>query len=221
MNVIEAINSRQSVRAFKADPVPQEVLLAILQVALRAPSWDNTQPWEFAVLGGEVLDKVRGAIMGKVGSGEKINPDLPWPKLAGPYLERAKRDGRRLFQELGITKEDKQARTSWWLSMPQFFHAPNGIIVYMDASLGQWSLVDVGLILENLMLAAWHYGVGTCALAAAVWYPDVLRSLLNIPQSKRIVVGLALGYPDFSSPAMKFRSDREPLETLVTWHGFD
>jgi len=105
--------------------------------------------------------------------------------------------------------------------MPQFFHAPNGIIMYMDASLGQWSLVDVGLALENLMLAAWHYGVGTCALAAAVWYPDVLRSLLNIPPSKRIVVGLALGYPDFSSPAMKFRSDREPLETLVTWHGFD
>jgi len=86
MDVIEAIHSRQSVRAFKPDPVPQEILRAILQAALRAPSWDNTQPWEFAVLGGEVLDRVRAAIMDKVGSGEKINPDLPWPKLAGPYL---------------------------------------------------------------------------------------------------------------------------------------
>jgi nitroreductase len=71
------------------------------------------------------------------------------------------------------------------------------------------------------MLAAWHYGVGTCALAAAVTYPDVLRSLLNIPESKRIVVGVALGYPDFSSPAVKFRTDREPLERLVSWHGFE
>lgn len=221
MDVIEAIMSRKSVRAFKPDPVPKEVLRAILEAALRAPSWDNTQPWEFAVLGGEAMDKVRAAIMDKVGSGEKINPDLLWPKLAGPYLERAKRNGRRLFQELGITKEDRQARTSWWMSMPQFFHAPNGIIVYMDASLGEWSLVDVGLALENLMLAAWHYGVGTCALAAVVWHPDVLRSLLNIPPSKRIIVGLAVGYPDFSSPAVKFCSEREPLEALVTWHGFD
>ena len=81
--------------------------------------------------------------------------------------------------------------------------------------------MDVGLALENLMLAAWHYGVGTCVLAAAVMYPEVLRSLLSIPESKRIVVGVAVGYPDFSSPAMKFRSDREPLESLTTWHGFD
>ena len=92
--------------------------------------------------------------------------------------------------------------------------------MYMDASLGEWSLVDIGLAVESLMLAAWHYGVGTCPEAAVVQYPGVLRGLLKIPESKRIILGLAVGYPDLSSPAMKLRSEREPLEALVVWHGF-
>jgi nitroreductase len=221
MDVIEAINDRRSVRAFKPDPVPRQTLTAIMEAALRAPSWENSQPWEFAVLGGEAMRNFKTVIMSMMKAGEKPRLDIPWPKLSGRYLERAKEDGRRLFQELGVSKDDKEVVISWRLSMARFFDAPNGAIVYMDSSLGQWSLVDVGIALQNLMLAAWHYGVGTCALAAAVIYPDVLRSLLDIPESKRIVVGVALGYPDFSSPAAQFRANRDPLETLVRWYGFD
>ena len=221
MDVIEAINSRRSVRAFKAEPVPREVLRSIMEAALRAPSWENTQPWEFAVLGGNVMKNVKAAILSMMMAGEKPSLDLPWPKFTGRHLERAKADGRRLFLELGISKEDKNAIMNWRLSMSQFFDAPNGVIVYMDASLGQWSLVDVGIALQNLMLAAWHYGVGSCLLAAAVVYPALLRSLLGIPESKRVVLGVALGYPDLSKPAAQFQASREPLESMVTWHGFD
>ncbi|MBL7120036.1 MAG: nitroreductase [Dehalococcoidia bacterium] len=221
MDVIEAINGRRSVRAFKADPIPKEVLQGIMEAALRAPSWENTQPWEFAVLGGEVMNELRAAVVAKMSAGEKPNLDIPWPKFSGPHLERAKTGGRCLLKELGIAKEDSEAIANWRFSMTQFFGAPNGVIVYMDASLGEWSVLDVGLAVENLMIAAWHYGVGTCALSAAVIYPDVLHSLLNIPESKRIILGLAVGYPDFESPAATYRADREPLETLVTWHGFD
>lgn len=221
MDVIEAINGRRSVRAFKANPVPKEVLQGIMEATLKAPSWENTQPWEFAVIGGNAMEELKAAVMAKMRAGEKPNLDLPWPKFTGPYLERAKMDGRRLFQAVGISKEDGQAIMNWRLSMAQFFNAPNGVILYMDASLGEWSLLDLGIALQTLMVAAWQYGVGTCALAAAVVYPDVLRSLLDIPESKRIIVGLAVGYPDYSSPAVKFRADREPLDALVTWHGFD
>jgi len=221
MDVIEAITGRRSVRAFKVDPVPKEVLREIMEAVLRAPSWENTQPWEFAVLGGEAMNELRAAVVAKMSAGEKPNLDIPWPRFSGPHLERAKTGGRRLIKELGIAKEDSNAITNWRFSMTQFFGAPSGIIVYMDASLGEWSLVDVGIALQTLMLAAWHHGVGTCCLAAAVIYPDVLRSLLNIPESKRIIIGLAVGYPDYESPAVKFRADREPLETMVTWHGFD
>jgi len=203
MDVIEAIDTRKSIRAFKADPIPKATMEAIMKAALRAPSWANTQPWEFAVIGGEMLEKLKATVLDKVGAGETPNPDLPPPTFEGLYRERLRDTGQRLFAQLGIARDDKEARQNWMLGMYRFFDAPHLVVVSVDASLSQLSLLDVGLTLENLMLAAWHFGVGTCAEAAAVLYPDVLRSLLKIPESKRI------------------RSDREPLEALVAWHGFD
>jgi nitroreductase len=91
----------------------------------------------------------------------------------------------------------------------------------VDASLSQLSLLDIGLALENLMLAACNFGVGTCAEAAAVQYPEVIRSFLKIPESKRIVLGVALDYPEMSSPVMKYQSVKEPSDALVAWYGFD
>jgi nitroreductase len=221
MDVVEAIHTRRSVRAFKPDPVPRAVLQAILQAALRAPSWENTQPWEFAVLGGEVMRNVKEALSAMGQAGEKPQLDFPWPRFTGIYMERLRTDGRRLVRELELRKDDPDAMRRWRMSMRMFFDAPNGVVMYMDASLSQWSLVDMGIAAENLMLAAWQHGVGTCALAAAVAYPQVLRSLLNLPESKKMVLGIAMGYPDTSKPAATFRSSREPMESLVSWHGFD
>jgi nitroreductase len=221
MDVVEAIHTRRSVRAFKPDPVPRAVLQAILQAALRAPSWENTQPWEFAVLGGEVMRNVKEALAAMGQAGEKPQLDFPWPRFTRTYMERLRSDGRRLVRELGLGKDDPDTMRRWRMSMRMFFDAPNGVVMYMDASLSQWSLVDMGIAAENLMLAAWQHGVGTCALAAAVAYPQVLRSLLNLPESKKMVLGIAMGYPDTSKPAATFRSSREPMESLVSWHGFD
>lgn len=221
MDVIEAIHSRRSVRAFRPDPVPREVLQTIMEAALRAPSWENTQPWEFAVLGGKAMKNVKEALAAMGQAGEKPQLDFPWPRFSGPYMQRLKTDGRRLVRELGLQKDDRDTMRRWRMSMRMFFDAPNGVVMYMDSSLSQWSLVDIGMAAENLMLAAWRHGVGTCALAAAVAYPDVLRSLLNLPESKRMVLGVAMGYPDTSNPAATFRSSREPAEALVSWHGFE
>ncbi len=218
MDAIEAIEGRRSVRAFKPDPVPKDILEKIMHAALRAPSWENTQPGEFAVLGGEAMTKLRAAVSKKMNSGEKPNLDIPWPKFTGAHHERSRALGKRLLPELGMDKADM---SDWWISMTRFFYAPHGVIAYMDASLNEWSILDTGMALENLMIAAWHYGVGTCAISAGVIYPDLLRDLLGIPESKRIILALAMGYPDLSSPAATFRSDKEPLETLVSWHGFD
>lgn len=221
MDVIEAIHTRRSVRAFKPDPVPREVLRDILQAALRAPSWENTQPWEIAVLGGEVMKNVKEALAAMGLAGEKPQLDFPWPRFTGPCLERLRTDGRRLVRELGLGREDPDAMRRWRMGMRSFFDAPNGVVMYMDASLSQWSLLDMGIAAQNLMLAAWHHGVGSCALAAAVAYPQVLRSLLDLPESKKMVLGVALGYPDTQQPAATFRASREPMEKLVTWRGFD
>ena len=221
MDIVEAIHSRRSVRAFRPDPVPMEVMLAIIEAALRAPSWENTQPWEFAVLGGDVMKDVKEALAAMGQAGEKPRPDFPLPKFTGACLDRLKANGKSLVQELGLPKGERDAMRRWRMSMRMFFDAPNGVVMYMDASLSQWSLVDMGIAAENLMLAAWHHDVATCAVAAAVAYPDVLRSLLSLPASKRLVLGIAMGYPDTSKPAATFRSSREPMEALVTWHGFD
>ena len=221
MDTIEAIEGRRSVRAFKPDPVPRDILEKVMGAAQKAPSWENTQPWEFAVLSPVALNELREAIREKMKSGEKPNLDIPWPKFSGPYRERERVLGKDIRQALGLSKDDPEGLKDWWLSMTQFFNAPNAIIAYIDKSLGEWSVLDTGLALENLMIAAWHYGVGTCVMSAAVIYPDVLRSLLNIPESKRFIVGLAVGYPDLSSPKATFRTGRDPMDALVTWHGFD
>ncbi|MFO8102306.1 MAG: nitroreductase [Dehalococcoidia bacterium] len=218
MDAIEAIEGRRSVRAFRPDPIPRDILEKIMRAALKAPSWENTQPWEFAVVCGEAMTKLRAAVSEKMESGEKPDLDIPWPKFTGAHHERSRALGKRLLPELGMEKGDM---ANWWISMTQFFYAPCGVIAFMDSYLGEWSILDMGMALENLMIAAAHFGIGTCAISAGVIYPDLLRNLLEIPDSKRIIIALAMGYPDLSSPAATFRSDKEPPEMLVSWHGFD
>jgi len=221
MDIIEAINGRKSIRAFRPDPVPKEVIRNMLEAASNAPSWANTQPWEFAVLSLSALNKVRAAVNDKIAAGDKPNLDIPRPTFTDIYAGRTRTLAEDIKLHMDTNQTDSSAASNPFASLTQWFNAPSGVILYMDASLGDWSILDSGMALQNLMLAAWHCGVGTCVMAAAVHYPDVLRQVLNIPQSKRIIVGIAMGYPDFTNPVTSFRSNREPLERFVTWHGFE
>jgi len=220
MDLIEAIYSRRSVRAFRPEPVQLRILESILDAALQAPSWENTQPWEFAVVGGQAMEELKEAVLALWMAGEQPRMDLPLPRFPETCLQRAKVNNRCLLQELGLSESDRSGLKNWRRRMSQFFDAPNAAILHIDSSLSQWSMLDAGLALENLMLAACHYGVGTCALAAGVVYPDLIKSLLGIPESRRIVLGIALGYADLSSPGARFKAGREPLTRMVTWHGF-
>jgi nitroreductase len=221
MDIIETINSRKSVRTFRVDPVPRGVPQSIMESALRAPSSSNSQPWEFAIVSGQMLEKVKAALVRKAESGEAPKSDFPWPTIEGLYRERVRRHGKRFFQHVGMARGDTVAMRNWNLAMTRFFDAPNGVIVYIDGSFSDWSLIDIGVVLAHVMLVAWHYGVGTCVIGPVAYYPEVLHRLLGIPESKRIIVGMAMGYPDFSSPLMQFSGEREPLAALVTRHGFD
>ena len=221
MDAIEAIKGRKSIRAFKPDPVSREVLENIMEAASNAPSWANTQPWEFAVLAPAALNEVRAAVNDRVTAGEKPNLDIPWPEFTDTYNHRTSALMKQLQSHVETNQTGPSVTPNWWSNLTQWFNAPNGVILYMESSLGEWSILDTGMALQNLMISAWHYGVGTCAMAVAVHYPDVLRGVLNIPQSKRIIVGVAVGYPDFTNPAASFRSNREPVAKFVTWHGFE
>lgn len=220
MEIVEAIKARRSIRAFLPQPVPKRVMEEILEVAARSPSFANTQPWEVAVIGGEVMEQVKEALLQAVKSEVPPAPDIPYPRFAEPYLSRLREEGYMLYQILGIKREDREARREWSLQGRKYFDAPNGLVFYLDEELGQWSLFDLGLFSQSVMLAASAFGLGTCALAAVVTYPAILREILGIPDGKKIVCGMALGYPDWNHPANKLVSVREPVASFTRWCGF-
>jgi len=227
MDVPEAVSSRKSIRAFKADPVPQVVLKQVMELALRAPSWSNTQPWQFSVATGKKLEAIKQAFIEK--ADEAPAPDLPRPRgFPEPYDSRRRSIGRKTLEIRGIGREDTEKRRWWQLQGLGLFGAPAAIYIYIDRSFhfqhdgpNVWPVFDCGLVAENIMLLATEYGLGTIPQIQAVHYPDVLRKTLGISDSKLIVLGIAIGYPNWDDPINRFRSERESLDTVVEWHGFD
>jgi nitroreductase len=220
MDLIEAIKSRYSVRAFKPDPVPQEVLGELLVVAQRSPSWANTQTWEFTVVGGQVMTELREALAARAFGQDERAADIPYPEWAGRYRERRSRNGLRLYDHMGIHREDVERQLQWFVSMYRFFDAPNAIYITIDKGVSNWAIFNCGLVAQTISLAALHYGLGTIMLAAGVSYPDTVRQKLGIPESKQVIMALAVGYPDGDAPVNKFRTERVPLDEVCTWRGF-
>ena len=218
MDLKDVIRKRRSIRAFKPDPVPKETLKKIMTDALWAPSWGNTQPWEFTIVGGDTAKRLGEEFAYRCSTNEADNPDIEmpevWPDL---YMGRYKDVGRGLFDVLSIGRGDKEKRNQHYINMFKFFGAPNVIYIYMEKDLGVYSVLDVGIIIQNICLLAADHDLGTCIEAAAVRYPDLVKQRLNIPESKKLVIGIAIGYPDWDSPYNKYRSSRENPDLLVKW----
>ncbi len=227
MDICEAVNQRKSIRAFKPDLVPQEVLGEIIELALRAPSWGNTQPWEFAIVGGRELEEIRTGFIEK--AGEEPTPDInPPQQFPEPYDTRLRAIVAKLLETKGIRREDREGRDWWQLQQLRHFEAPSVIYIYIDRSfyfqadgLNVWPIFDCGLVAENIMLLATKYGLGTVLQAQAVIFPDVVRKVLRMPDSTLIVLGMAVGYPNWADPTNQVRSEREPLNKVARWYGFD
>lgn len=220
MNVIEALESRHSTRAYKPKAVERSIIIKILEGANKAPSWSNTQPWEFFVATGEPLDRLRKAFLENFRKGAPINLDIPAPKSwPEAHLSRTKKMGAERFATLGIERDDKEARKKNTELNFRFFDAPVMIFACMDRNLSYWSLYDLGLVSQSLMLAAEHYGLNTIPAVMLVSYPDLIRQELHIPDELAIVIGIALGYGDPEHIQNKYISPRRPLEEFVTFIG--
>lgn len=227
MDIVEAVNQRKSIRAFKPDPVPQVILKEIIGLALRAPSWSNTQPWEFAIAGGSKLEEIRQGFIQK--AEEDPVPDITRPQdFPEPYASRRGALGAKFLEIKGVKREDIEGRGWWRLQGLRHFGAPCVIYICIDRSfyfqansVNVWPIFDCGLVAENIMLLATRYGLGTIPQAQAVLFPDILRKVLGIPDSKLIVLGLSIGYPDWDDPINRFRSAREPMDNVVKFYGFD
>lgn len=221
MELIEAIKARKSIRGYKAVPVARDILAQIIDVARWAPSGSNTQPWEFFVLGGEVLERVKDALQQRFLAGAEPSPDFPVASSPPEvYRERRVALVSALYPFLGFSREDRERRREWYLKMMRAFDAPNVIFVATEADAGDsWALFNIGVVTQTIALVALEFGLGTCIEGALVQYPDAVREIAGIPRSKRLVIGIAIGYPDWDLPANQFRSSREPLDRLVTWCG--
>ena len=224
MDILEALTRRKSVRGFKPDPVSREVLSEILQTASWAPSAVNSQPWEFFILTGAVLDKVKHGNIEKIRSGAAARPEQPlmgWP-ADSVYRQRQVDLAKQLFRLMEIPPEDQDKKIQWMERGFRFFDAPAAVIIVIDRSIAPKApLLDIGAVMQSICLAALTHGLGTCIEDQGVTYPEVLREFAGIPESKQIVISIAIGYPDWDFPANQLKGVREPLERITTWCGFD
>ena len=223
MELKEAIKTRRSIRGFKTDPIPKEVLNEIIEASLRAPSAMNVQPWEITVVTGTALDEIRKGNIEKLSTGEMPVHDLGHSKpYEGIYKERQRALGLGLYSLLGIAREDKQKRMEWTMVGFRSFDAPASIILSADENLEpRMAASDIGGIVQTICLVALEYGLGTCINGQGIMFPEVVRKVTGLPESQKMYISIAIGYPDDDHPANKLISDRAAAENVVTWIGFD
>ncbi len=234
MEVLEALATRKSVRGFEPTPVPREVLREVLQISSRAPSAVNSQPWEFFVLAGDVIENIKRGNIEKARSGTAPDPELRigreasregvamgWPPDS-VYRQRQVALAKQLFQLMEIPIGDNEKKMQWMERGLRFFDAPAAIVIVVDQSIVERvPLLDIGAVMQSICLAALSHGLGTCIEDQAAMYPQVMRDFAGIPESKRIVISIAIGYPDWDFPANKVDTAREAIDTITSWCGFD
>jgi len=221
MDITEAIGQRKSIRAFKPDPVPLDMLKKIIEPALRAPSWANTQPWEFAIATGKPLAEIQKGFIerGEQEPASEIARPYEFPE---PYLSRIMALAPKGAQPTREDMELRRVQNFKNYGAPAVIYLLIGrIFFYQEKGINAWSLYDCGSVIQNIMLLATSYGLGTVAQAQSVVYPDIIRKVLKIPESKLIALGIAIGYPDWDDPVNQVQRQREPLDKVAQWHGFD
>ena len=204
--------------------MPKEVLNQILEISVRAPSTKNAQPWYFYVVTGETLEQLKRANVDRFrspeGPPEEIAHTLIEPEKGTVYRDRQVDIGKRLFKIMEIGREDKAKRIEWIERGFRYFDAPAAIILVGDKSRPiEGVYLDAGLVIQNICLSAVDLGLGTCIQNQGITYADAIRDIIQIPDDKRLLVAIALGYADDDFPANKVISPREDVEDVVTWCG--
>jgi nitroreductase len=232
--VSQFLASRRSTRDFLPTPVPPEIINQILIDALTAPSWSNTRPFKVAVATGEVKDRISGEFLSRwqvlsqimrKGLRNKLRLiysryGLPTTNrsIVKPYVAelkpRAERVGRELYQSLGVQRGDRKARDMQWGKNYSFFGAPVELFVYIHKSLHIYAASDAGLMMENLMLSAHGYGLGTCAQGAVNIWDDVVREEFEVSKDYRLLCGIAIGYPS-DAKVNSFQANRIDVSELL------
>lgn len=219
MELKEVIKGRRSIRRFLSKPVPEEMIQEIISNALWSPSWGNTQPWEVIVLTGDAMkrfmEKNREAVM----TGKSPNPDVPIPEeWPDAHKSRYKDVGRSVLGSLSIAREDTEARMDYYGRMYACFEAPALVMLSVDKALSlEYAMLDIGIFVQSFCLLAYDKGLGTAILASSINYPEILRESFSFSEGKRVIIGIAIGWPDLDAPENNFERSRGKIEEFVHW----
>ena len=215
-----AITTRRSIRAFLPTPVAREDIEQLLQVAARAPSGTNTQPWKVYVLTGEKKQLLSERILAAHSDPEQAKLHTEeyayYPReWVSPYVDRRRKVGWDLYALLGLTRENKQGMAAQHGRNYTFFDAPVGLMFTIDRVLEQGSWLDYGMFLQNIMVAARGRGLDTCPQAAFTQYHKIIREVLELPDNEMVVCGMSLGYADPGRIENTLITEREPAAHFV------
>ena len=216
-SVEKAILSRRSIRAFLPDPVADDTVRDLLELASRAPSGTNTQPWKVHVVRGDVRDQLCDDLAAAFLAGDQYSEEYayapdPWGE---PYQARRRTTGWGLYGVLGIEKGDKEKMQAQHARNFRFFDAPVGLFITIERGLELGSWLDIGLFLQTLMLAARGKGLDTCPQQAFAGFHTIIQQRLAIPADEMVVCGMALGYADMGAPENHFSPTREPVSAFA------
>lgn len=219
MTVAEAISGRQSIRGYKPDPVPRETIERILEIAGRAPSGSNMQPWKVRVLTGAAKDALSAALIRRHESGDNGAWEYEYYSdvWREPYLARRRQTGWGLYGVLGIPKGDRAASRQYQGRNFAFFGAPVGMIFTIDRDLARGTWLDYGMFLQSIMIAARAEGLETVPQAAFCVFHDTIQKMLAIPEAEMVVCGMGLGYADPDAKVNTFRTERQLLTDFVSF----
>ena len=223
--VDHAITSRHSMRAYLDRPISKELISELLKVAARAPSGTNTQPWKVYVLAGDEKKGLTERIM-QVASDPaqlalaKEEYNYYPEKWTSPFIERRRKVGWDLYGLLGIGKADKERMQIQSAKNYDFFGAPVGLMFSVDRIMGQGSLLDYGMFLQNIMVAARGRGLDTCPQAAWNHFNRAIGEYLGFAQNEMFVCGMSLGYADHSAIENSLITEREAVESFTDFRGF-
>jgi nitroreductase len=217
------VTSRRSVRGFKSTPVPQQTINEIINLAKRAPSSMNTQPWHIHVLAGEALEEVRRRNTEEMLAGAPVKRDIvSHSEYEGIHRKRQVDIAKKLFAAMGIERDDKSRRQDWVMRGFRQFDAPVSLVLTYDRVLepGVICHFDLGALSYGLVLAAWDRGLGTVINGQGIMRSDIVREVAGISDDEVIMTCIAMGYPDEAFSANEVVSDREANDDFVRYVGF-
>lgn len=214
---VDIVSRRRSMRDFKPDPVPRELIESVFGTAQRAPSNCNTQPWFVHVVTGEKLERLREALPAKFAAGE-IALDFPYDgQYEGVYKERQYASAAALYDSLGIARDQKAERNAWFMRNFSFFDAPAVAFFTLPTGFGLREACDLGMFAQTVMLGLTAHGLGSCPQTALAFLANVIRPALSLGDHEQLMFGMSFGYPR-DTAVNEVSTERAPLGDVVTFH---